>query len=48
MTSSGDYNPIIKEQLADGIVEPTPNTVEGWEFYILQRVVCETAVKGPS
>ena len=40
----GDYNAIIQEQLADGIVERAPNTVQGREFYIPYKgVVRETA-----
>ena len=42
--SIGDYNAIIQEQLADGIVERAPNTVQGREFYIPHKgVVRETA-----
>ena len=42
--SIGDYNAIIQEQLADGIVERAPNTVQGREFYIPYKgVVRETA-----
>lgn len=42
--SIGDYNAIIQEQLADGIVERAPNTAQGREFYIPHKgVVRETA-----
>ena len=32
--SIDDYNAVIQEQLAEGIVERAPNSVEGREFYI--------------
>lgn len=39
----GQYNAIIQEQLADGIVECAPNTFQGREFYIPHKgVVHET------
>ena len=39
-----DYKAVIQEQLALGIVERAPNTVEGREFYISHKgVVHETA-----
>ena len=42
--SIDDYNAVIQEQLAEGIVERAPNSVEGREFYIPHKgVVRETA-----
>ena len=42
--SIDDYNAVIQEQLAEGIVEHAPNSVEGREFYIPhKRVLRETA-----
>ena len=42
--SLNDYNKVIQEQLAVGIVERAPTTVEGREFYIPHKgVVRETA-----
>ena len=39
-----DYDAVIKEQLAEGIIERAPNIVEGREFYIPHKaVVRETA-----
>ena len=39
-----DYNAVIQEQLIEGIVEQTPNSVVGREFYIPHKgVVRETA-----
>ena len=42
--SMEDYNAVIQEQLIEGIVERTPNSVVGREFYIPHKgVVRETA-----
>ena len=42
--SIDDYNAVIQEQLAEGIVERAPNSVEGREFYIPhKRAQRETA-----
>ncbi|KAL9957559.1 hypothetical protein ACROYT_G039201, partial [Oculina patagonica] len=42
--SIDDYNAVIQEQLAEGIVERAPNSAEGREFYIPHKgVVRETA-----
>ena len=42
--SMEDYNAVIQEQLTEGIVERTPNSVVGREFYIPHKgVVRETA-----
>ena len=42
--SIDDYHAVIQEQLAEGIVERAPNSVEGQEFYIPHKgVLRETA-----
>ena len=42
--SIDDYNAVIQEQLAKGIVECAPNSVEGWKFYIPHKgLIRETA-----
>ena len=42
--SIDDYNAVIQEQLAKGIVKRAPSTVKGWEFYITHKgVLRETA-----
>ena len=42
--SIDDYHAVIQEQLAEGIVEHAPNSVEGREFYITHKgVLRETA-----
>ena len=42
--SIDDYHAVIQEQLAKGIVERAPNSVEGQEFYIPHKgVLHETA-----
>ena len=42
--SIDDYHAVVQEQLAEGIVERAPNSVEGQEFYIPHKgVLRETA-----